>query len=271
VLEQASPTNQELVREFINGHVLRHAAHGHVWNVPFLHVPALDWLRYDFVMLAMAVLVSVVLATVAARRHRPVPTGLANVFEAYVVFIRDGIAVAHLGPHEGRQMTSYFCTLFLFVLSLNTLGLIPFCSGATGNIGVTCGLALMFLILSVGMAIWRRGLLGFLGSFVPHGAPALLLPVLIPIEVISLLARAFALMVRLFANMLAGHIIIFAMLGIIASYGLLTLGPQLLGAAPVLAVVVALYLFEVFVVVFQAYIFTLLSAIFMGLLLHPEH
>jgi F-type H+-transporting ATPase subunit a len=264
-------STQELVRQFINGHVLTHAAHEGAWNIPFLHVSLLDWLRYDAVMLALTVLVSVLVATVAARRHRPVPTGLANVFEAYVLFIRDGIAVAHLGPQDGRKMTPYFCSLFLFILVLNGFGLIPCCSGATSNIGVTCGLAAMFLVLSIGMAIWHRGVLGFLKSFVPHGAPWALMPVLIPIEVISLLARAFALMVRLFANMLAGHIIIFAMLGIIVTYGMLSLGPALLGAAPVLAVVVALYLFEVFVAVFQAYIFTLLSAIFIGLLLHPEH
>ncbi|MFZ4394421.1 MAG: F0F1 ATP synthase subunit A [Kiritimatiellia bacterium] len=268
---QSSQSNQELVREFINGHVLRHAAHGDAWNLPFAHVPALDWLRYDWVLLGLAVVITVVVATIAARRHRPVPTGIANVFEAYVLFIRDGIAVAHLGPEEGRKMTSYFCSLFLFILTLNALGLVPCCSGATGNIGVTCGLALMFLILSIGMAVYKRGVVGFLTSFVPHGAPALLLPVLVPIEVLSLLARAFALMVRLFANMLAGHIIVFAMLGIIVSYGMLVLGPSAILALPVMAVVVALYLFEVFVVVFQAYIFTLLSAIFMGLMLNPEH
>ena len=263
MLESAPITKQELVQEFINEHVLNHAANGHTWNLPWLHVAALDWLRYDWAMLGLAVVVTVLLASVAARRHRPVPTGLANVFEAYVVFIRDGIAIAHLGEDEGRRMTSYFCSLFLFILTLNGLGLVPFCSGATGNVGVTCGLAMMFLILTVGMAVYRRGVLGFLGSFVPHGAPAVLLPVLVPIEVISLLARAFALMVRLFANMLAGHIIVFAMLGLVVTFGL--------AAMPMVAVVVALYLFEVFVVVFQAYIFTLLSAIFMGLMLNPEH
>ena len=263
MLESAPITKQELVQEFINEHVLNHAANGHTWNLPWRHVAALDWLRYDWAMLGLAVVVTVLLASVAARRHRPVPTGLANVFEAYVVFIRDGIAIAHLGEDEGRRMTSYFCSLFLFILTLNGLGLVPFCSGATGNVGVTCGLAMMFLILTVGMAVYRRGVLGFLGSFVPHGAPAVLLPVLVPIEVISLLARAFALMVRLFANMLAGHIIVFAMLGLVVTFGL--------AAMPMVAVVVALYLFEVFVVVFQAYIFTLLSAIFMGLMLNPEH
>jgi F-type H+-transporting ATPase subunit a len=263
-LPESAANTQQLLQEFIDEHVLSHASNGHTWNLPGVHVAALDWLRYDWVMLGMAVIVTVLVAALAARRHRPVPAGLSNAVEAYVLFIRDGIAVAHLGQEEGRRMTSYFCSLFLFILVLNTFGLLPFCSGATGNISVTCGLALMFLILSVGLAVARRGVLGFLSSFVPHGAPKVLLPLLVPIEIVSLLARAFALMVRLFANMLAGHIIIFALLGLILALGWWV-------SPLVILVVIAIYLFEVFVVVFQAYIFTLLSAIFMGLLLHPEH
>ena len=259
----AVPTRQELIAEFINEHSLRHTGDGHTWNLPFLHWPLLDWLRYDGVMLGVAVLVIVLLASRAARRHRPVPTGIANVFEAYVVFIRDQIAVAHLGPEEGRRLTSYFCSLFLFILALNLLGLVPMCAVATGNVGVTCALAAMFLFLSVGLTIHRRGPIGFCRSFVPAGAPVLLLPILVPVEIVSLLARAFALMIRLFANMLAGHILVFAFLGLAVMFGFLAL--------PLVVLVVALLFFEIFVAVFQAYIFTLLSAIFLGLLLQPEH
>ena len=256
---ESAPTKDELVTEFINEHVLNHAPHGHTWDL----VPALDWLRYDWVMLGVAVIVTVAIAYIAARRHRPVPTGISNAVEAYIVFIRDNIAVEHLGKEEGRKMTSYFCSLFLFILTLNAFGLVPCCSGATSNIGVTCGMALLFFFLSVGMAIYHRGVLGFLSSFVPHGAPLVLLPLLVPIEVIGMVARAFALMVRLFANMLAGHIIIFAVLGMVVMFGLFAL--------PLVAVAVALFLFEVFIAVFQAYVFTLLSAIFIGLMLNSEH
>ena len=259
-MQEIVPSKQELVSEFINEHVLNHAPHGHTWNL----VPALDWLRYDWVMLGVAVVITVAIATIAARRHRPAPTGLANFFEAYVVFVRDSIAIANLGEEEGRRMTSFFCSLFLFILTLNILGLVPFCSCATGNVGVTGGMAALFLILAVGIAVLRRGLFGFLASFVPHGAPWPLLPLLVPIEIISLLIRAFALMIRLFANMLAGHIIIFAMLGLIVMFGALAF-------LPVMAVAVALMLFEVFIAIFQAYIFTLLSAVFIGLMLNTEH
>ncbi len=258
------PTKQELVSEFINEHVLRHASDHHTWNLPFVHVPWLDWMRYDWGMLALAVMVTVSLASWAARRHSPVPRGWANVFEAYVLFIRDQIAVPHLGHEDGPRLTSYFCSLFFFILTLNVMGLVPFCTTATGNVGVTCAMALLFLFLAFALAIYRRGPIGFLKAFVPAGAPGFMLPVLVPIEIISVLSRAFALMVRLFANMLAGHIIVLAMLGMVVTFGLVAF-------LPVVALVVALFFFEIFVAVFQAYIFTLLSAIFTGLLLNPEH
>ena len=261
---ETGPSRQELVRDFINEHVLNHAGGGQAWNVPFLHIPGLDWLRYDWVMLGVTVLGLVLLGSFAARRHNPVPTGISNAFEAYVVFIRDSIAVAQLGPAEGPHFTSYFCTLFLFILSLNLLGLIPLCATATGNLSVTCAMGLLFLALAVGMAIRRRGLVGFLKTFVPTGAPWPLLPLLVPIEFVSLLVRTVALMVRLFANMMAGHITIFAIMGLAVIFSLWSL-------VLILPMLVLLFFFEIFVAVLQAYIFTLLSAVFMGLLLNPEH
>jgi F-type H+-transporting ATPase subunit a len=260
----ATPSKSQLVSEFINEHVLRHASDHRTWNLPFAHVPWLDWLRYDWGMMLVAVIMTVGLAAWAARRHRPVPHGWSNVFEAYVLFIRDQIAIPSLGPEEGRRLTSYFCSLLFFILTLNMFGLLPCCTTPTGNVGVTCAMAVMFLVLAFGLTIYRRGVLGFLKAFVPGGAPGYMLPILVPIEVISVLSRAFALMVRLFANMLAGHIIILAMLGMIVTFGMVAF-------LPVTALVVALFFFEIFVAVFQAYIFTLLSAIFTGLLLNPEH
>ena len=257
------PERQKLVQAFIDEHVLRHAADGRTWNLPFLHVPFLDWLRYDAGMLVAAILLVVLLAGRAARRHRPAPSGLANAVEAYVVFIRDQIAIANLGDEECRRLTSYFCSLFLFVLALNLLGLVPFNVAATGSISVTCALAGMFLLLTVAIGLVRRGPIGFLKAFVPAGAPRPILPLLVPVEVVSLLARAFALMVRLFANMLVGHILVLAFLGLAVLYTFLSL--------PLVLLVVALLFFELFVAIFQAYIFTLLSAIFMGLVINPEH
>ena len=223
---------QELVQEFINSHVLRHASDHESWNLPGAHVAFLDWLRYDWVMLALAIVVTVGLATLAARRHRPVPTGLSNAFEAYVVFVRDQISVANLGHEEGLFFTPYFCSLFLFIAVLT--------------------------------AIWRRGVIGFFKTFVPPGAPWAILPLLVPIEFISLLVRTLALMIRLFANMLAGHIVVFAIMGLAVIFSLYAL-------VLVLPLVVILILFDLFVALLQAYIFTLLSAVFMGLLLNPEH
>jgi F-type H+-transporting ATPase subunit a len=223
----------------------------------------MDWFRADWVMLGVSLAVMLLLAVAARRGRGEVPTGWANVFEAYVLFIRDHIATPQLGAVAGRLLTPYFCTLFLFVLVCNLLGLFPAFSTATGNISVTFGLASIFLVVALGTTLRLRGLRGLAHAFVPTGAPRWMLPMLVPLEVVSLGVRTVALTIRLFANMLAGHILIFALLGLVVIIGA--------WALPVVALVVGLFFFEIFVSLFQAYIFTLLSAVFMGLMTNPEH
>ncbi len=256
---------KELVHEFIQEHVLHHMGNADTWNLPFVRIPLLDIFRYDWVMLVSSLVIFFLLARHVRGRggEAEVPRGWGNALEAFVLMVRDQIAVPNFGREDGRRMTPFFCSLFLFIMVLNLLGLVPLFSTATGNINTTAGLATLFLAVTVGGAIGRQGVGRFLGSFVPRGAPRYLLPFLVLMEVVSLFSRAFALMIRLFANMLAGHIIIFAMLGLIVILGL--------KAAPVLLLVVGLFFFEIFVALFQAYIFTVLSAVFMGMMFHPAH
>ena len=128
--------------------------------------------------------------------------------------------------------------------------------------------------IAVGMALLRRGLFGFFSSFVPHGAPLLLLPLLVPIEVVSLLIRAFALMIRLFANMTAGHQIILVLLTgeLVGVTYLLHQGffMKLLVPAPLIGVIV-MDAFEIFVAFIQAFIFALLTALYLGEVLEESH
>ncbi|MDD5707003.1 MAG: F0F1 ATP synthase subunit A [Kiritimatiellae bacterium] len=257
-------SRQEQIRAFIEEHVLTHTGSADVWNLPFVHVKALDWFRFDWVMLLVGLAVVTALGLAARRGRGPAPKGWANALEAYVAFIRNHIALPHLGDSAGRELTPYFCTLFLFILVLNLLGLCPLFSTATGCISVTAGLATMFLAVAVGYTLRCRGLRGLAMAFVPHGVPGWLLPMMVPLEVLSLFVRAFALTIRLFANMLAGHILIFALVGMITITGVAM-------GLPLLAMVVALFFFEIFVGIFQAYIFTLLSAVFTGLMVNPEH
>jgi F-type H+-transporting ATPase subunit a len=159
-------------------------------------------------------------------------------------------------------MTPLFSTFFFYILILNLLGLFPLFTTATGNINVTAGLATITLGFMVGGGIYLNGLTNFLKSFVPPGLPLPLKLFMGPMEFVSMLSKVVALTVRLFANMLAGHIIIFSLTGLVALFGL--------WAVPALALVVFVYFFEIFIAFFQAYIFTLLSAVFMGELYEPE-
>lgn len=251
------------LREYIVHHVMYHVPDGVSWNIPFVHFDFLDWFRYDSVMLATALVVLVFIFAVLYRRNQLVPHGWTNLLEVFVLFIRDSIAIEFLGEKDGRKMTPLFCTFFFFIAVSNLLGLLPFCSVATSNINVTGALAAVTLGFMVFGAIYKNGVLGFAKAFIPSGVPWPLLLILTPIEFISMLSKCFALMIRLFANMLAGHIIIYSLLGLVLILGY--------AALPVIFLGVAIYFFEVFIAFFQAYIFTLLSAIFIGSMYHPEH
>ncbi len=120
------------------------------------------------------------------------------------------------------------------------------------------------LTLMFYMGITRHGLAGFLKNFVPHGIPLPVLLILVPLEFVGMFIKAFALMIRLFANMFAGHVVLFSILGLILMFGTLTAPPAVLMAA-------AIYCLELFIAFLQAYIFTFLSAIFIGQVMHPEH
>ena len=143
------------------------------------------------------------------------------------------------------------------------LGLAPIFSTATSNINVTGALAAITLAFMVFGSIYRNGFLGFLKVFVPSGVPWPVLLILVPVEVISMFSKAIALTIRLFANMLAGHMVIYSLLGMLVTFGWV--------ACPMLLMTVVMYFFELFVAFLQAYIFTLLSAIFMNMMVNPEH
>ena len=146
---------------------------------------------------------------------------------------------------------------------MNLLGLCPLFSAATSNLSVTGGLALVTGAFMVGGTVWKKGPVGFLKCFVPPGAPLPLLAILVPVEIISFFSRVFALAIRLFANVLAGHILIFALLSMVVLFGWV--------AFPVVFMVVGIYFFEIFMAMLQAYIFTLLSAIFISQMAYEGH
>ena len=254
-----------LVQDYIRHHVLYHVADGNpsVWNLPFIRVPALDVFRHDEVMLVAALGLLVAIFALLYRRDREVPHGWSNLLELFVLFVRDQIVRPYFHEGDARRMAPVFCSFFFLILTLNLLGLCPLFSAATSNISVTGGLALVTAAFMIGGAVWKKGPVGFLKCFVPPGAPLPLMVILVPVEIISFFSRVFALAIRLFANVLAGHILIFALLSMVVLFGW--------AAFPVVFMVVGIYFFEIFMAMLQAYIFTLLSAIFISQMAYEGH
>jgi F-type H+-transporting ATPase subunit a len=165
---------------------------------------------------------------------------------------------------EGLKYLPYFLTVFFFILFLSLLGLVPGLATATGNIAVTATLALCSFALVNIAGIREHGLLHHIKNFVPHGVPIWLAPLMLPLEFLGLCAKSFALCIRLFANMIAGHIVILGFLSLIFILG------HVLIAVPSVGVSVGIMLLEIFVSFLQAYIFTFLTSIFVGASIHPH-
>ena len=207
-------------------------------------------------VLLMWVIIALVagLLVAAGRSRRLVPTKLQSLAELLVDFIR-GMILDTMGQ-EGLRFFPFIATLFLFILFSNLLGLIPGSYTVTSQIIVTAIFAVSVYGLSLIVGFARHGI-KFFGTLVPPGTPGWLLPLMMPIELISQLARPISLAVRLFANMTAGHVI----LGVL--FGLAIAGGALIGWLP-FAFTIAMNGLEVGIAFIQAYIFTVLTCVYLG-------
>lgn len=193
------------------------------------------------------------------------PRGIQSFLEPVILFVRDDIAIPIIGEHKYEKYMPYLLTAFFFILINNIMGLIPFPppfgANVTGNIAVTFVLALCtFLItqFSGNKHYWKD-------VFAAPGVPVWLLPIMIPVEVIGLISKPFALMIRLFANITAGHIIVLSLVCLIFIF-------KSLAVAPVsILFVIFMDCLELLVAFLQAYVFTLLSTLFIGLAVKEEH
>lgn len=214
-------------------------------------------------MLIATTLTFGLLTFVAATLQR-YPKGLQNFIEMIVNFLRQELVVNVIGE-EGKGWFPVVATLFLFILSCNLLGLIPGSFTATSNINVTAALAILVFLMVQGAGIKKYGFVGYFKAFIPSGVPTWILPVMLPIEFISLFAKPFSLAVRLFANMMAGHMVILVFLSMIILFKSVIITPL-----PLIGVVI-MYAFEIFVALIQAYIFAVLTASYLSDALHMEH
>lgn len=227
------------------------------------------------VMLWIAALLCIATMLLALRGHRQkteggrAPKGFANGLEALVLYIRNEVVLPNVG-HHGNGYVPFLLTLFFFILFANLLGLIPYGSTATGNISVTATLAIItFVVIEVaGMRTLGRKYINTI-VFWPHdmSLPMKLFisPILTPIELIGKFTKPFALAIRLFANMTAGHVVLLALISLIFTFGSYYLAP-----AP-LAMALGIMVLELFVAFLQAFIFTLLASVFIGLIREGAH
>jgi F-type H+-transporting ATPase subunit a len=219
-------------------------------------------------LLCIALFVPVARALVRAREKRA-PSGFSNAAEALVVYFRDEIVRANIG-RGGDGYTPFILTVFFFILFMNLLGLTPFGITATANLSVTAGLAAIAFVVTEVAGMRALGPAGYARTifYLPPGLPAFMKPIMlaimVPVEFLGKLTKPFALAVRLFANMMAGHILILALVGLI-----LVTQSYLVGGVSVL-IMSLLMILELFVACLQAYIFAMLTSVFIGLIRHAH-
>lgn len=247
---------------------------GH-WDIPPFPPVQIAGLTIDlsitkhvfFLLLAAAILTVIAVSASRKIRKNTIPTGFANLVEIFVVFIRDEVVLPTMG-NAGLRYVPFILTTFLYILIMNLLGLMPFGASATGNISVTAGLALVAFVMIQIAAIRAQGFTHYLAHFT-GGVAWWLWPIMIPIEFLGIFTKAFALCMRLFANMSGGHIVILALLGFVF------LGKSIFFAPVPVLFVVAINMLELLVAFIQAYVFAMLTAVFMGLGMpqeeHGEH
>ena len=234
---------------------------------PFYGFPSKHLLFFGIVALLVILIVRLALRQYDSRR---VPRGLGAAVESLVVFIRDDIAEKNIG-HDGHRFVSLLCSFFFFILTAALFGLLPYSATSTGNLSVTLALATISFLAQQWGGISKNGVVGHFGHLVPAGMPVFLLPIMIPVEILSMFTKPFALMVRLFANMLAGHMVITALLMLIPLMAQIHVAAGLAIAPVSLLLALFIMMLELLVAFIQAYIFTLLTAIFIGMYVHPAH
>lgn len=271
-----------------SAHVIAHVQDAEHFEVPHLlveggklHLPQpfeafgftiTKFMLLEVVAAALLVAIFVPLANRVSSGQRPQGRWW-NLLEAMVQFIRDDVARPAIGKHDADRFLPVLWTLFFFVLICNLLGMIPWAGSATGALAVTGTLAFIVFLVVTGSGMAKLGVVGFWKAQVPHmelqkPIAVVLVPMIFVIEIMGLLIKHFVLAIRLLANMFAGHIVLVVVMSFITatagSYAWYGVMPASVAGAT------ALSLLELFVAFLQAYIFTFLAALFIGMAVHPH-
>lgn len=248
----------EGINDFIMHHVQDHVLYD-------IHLFGIDLsITKHVLMIWIAAAILMIVLPLIVRSRALAPKGPVNFIEWIVVFLKDGIIDPYLGE-DGLKYGPYLLTAFFFILTLNLLGLVPMGATATGNISVTAAMALLTLVMVQFSSIRKNGLKGYIKGFVPPGLPVFVVPIIFFVEIMGMITKHFALAIRLFANMVAGHLVIFTILGLIFLFKNILISPF-----PILGIIFV-SLLEILIALIQAYIFTILSGVFIGAALHPHH
>ena len=228
--------------------------------VPF-EVNGVD-LSFTNSTLCMFITIAVIVVSMGLclRKRNVIPTMAQTIPEAVYGFIQ-GIMGETLGKN-GVKYVSFVFALFTFIAGGNILGLFPYSFTFTSHIAAVGALSIFCLLMNIVVGLKKRGL-GYLRTFLPHGVPLLMAPLIVPIETISLLSKPFSLTIRLAVNMSVGHIILKVLGGFIVSM-------QIFGFIPLIADM-GIIMFELFVTLLQAYIYTTLSCVYLNMAVSDEH
>lgn len=306
--EHAAEAAEAAAEGFNAGEVIiEHVANSSL-DHPLIHLPTVFGIDMSVtkhvLMLWLVALVVFTVVTLAVRRYlkqdRLVPSGFMNALEIVVEFIRDSIVLPNVGKKWVAAYTPLLLTLFLFIFAANVIGLIPVFDvlsllqhtvlhlpeesffvrvlhggvTATGNFNVTAALATITFFAIIAAGVRAHGFIQHWKNMVPHGLPWPIYFLLIPIEIMGMFVRPFALTMRLAANMTGGHIAVLAILSFVFIFA------ELFGQASAgvgvgvflsLPLAVGISALEIIVVAVQAYVFTLLSAVFIGMAIHAHH
>jgi F-type H+-transporting ATPase subunit a len=275
---------------------------------PLIHLPTVAGIDFSVtkhvLMLWIVSAIVLIVSTWTARRYlrqeRTAPSGFTNAFEAIVEFVRDSMVTPNVGKKWTNAWTPFVLTLFVFILTANAVGLIPLFevfglldrsvlhlpaesifnrllhggTTATANFNVTAGLATITFGAIIVAGSWAHGFVKHWKNLVPGGLAWPIYILLIPIEILGMFVRPFALTMRLAANMTGGHIAILAMLSFVflfaelAGQAIAGIGVGLLFSVPLAVGISAL---EIIVVLVQAYVFALLTSVFIGMAIHAHH
>ena len=286
--------------------IIEHVANSSLEH-PLIHLPTLAGIdfsvtKHAFMLWVVAAIVFLVV-TMTVRRYlrqdRLVPSGFMNALESVVEFIRDSVAKPSVGDKWTNTWTPLLLTLFVFILSANAIGMVPVFevlgllnhwvlhageesfvglllhggSTATSNFNVTAALAMISFFAIIVAGSKAHGVVQHWKNLVPHGVSPALAVALIPIEILGMLVRPFALTMRLAANMTGGHIAILAILSFVFIFTDMA-GPAVgmgIGLAFSVPLAVGISALEIIVILVQAYVFTLLTAVFIGMAIHTHH